>query len=278
MISCAKMNGNGNDFLVFDNRDLKYGGDELSKRAVALCRRRESLGADGLLVVEPSEKHDFKMRLFNRDGSEGEMCGNGARCIARYAYEKGIVEREKMAFETLGGIIRASVNGTLASINLAEVELDGAVVDSPAKSGDFDFSYTFLTVGVPHAVIFQRERNLSDDEYRDIGRRIRNMTELFPEGTNVNFVFPCENGKDELSTLTYERGVEDLTLSCGTGSVASAIAAVLIGLTGNEVDVHNPGGLNRVKLSFSENNCVKPELEGEVKYVADIKLRDEAFA
>lgn len=271
------MNGNGNDFMVLDNRSLKYGSEELSKMTVLLCRRRESIGADGVLIVEPSDVCDFKMRLFNRDGSEGEMCGNGARCIARFAFENGVAEKNEMSFETLGGLIRAKVNGKLASINLADVSLEGAPVDVPAKVGDFEFCYTFLNVGVPHAVIFQKDRDRSDAEYTELGRQIRNCAELFPNGTNVNFVFPRKNANSTIDVLTYERGVESLTLSCGTGSVASAIASVLIGLSGPEVDAYNPGGLNRVKLSFMPGDIVRPELEGRVLYVADMAVREEAL-
>ncbi len=277
MILCTKMNGNGNDFLVIDNMDLKYNGETLSRYAKALCRRRESLGADGILVAEPSDIHDFKMRLFNRDGTEGEMCGNGARCIARYAFLKGIVKKPEMTFETLGGRVDAGVKGTRASLKLSPVDILNLVHDVPASVEGYYFSYTFLTVGVPHAVIFEKKRLDSEDQYRKIGRAIRLRTDLFPEGANINFVSPKSTYDAGLDVLTYERGVEDLTLSCGTGSTASAIAAFTAGLTGPVVDVYNPGGLNRVSLEFGPSGKVMPELEGGASYIADIEASEEAL-
>jgi len=276
MIACTKMNGNGNDFLVIDNMDLRYDSQTMTNFAVKLCRRREAIGADGILVAEPSKRLDFKMRLFNRDGSEGEMCGNGSRCLARFAFEKGIVKSSAMTFETLGGDIRAHVNGRWAAIDLAPVPVKGVAVDAPASVGDYDFHYTFLNVGVPHAVIFEEKRR-PDEEYRLLGKKIRNRRDLFPEGANVNFVVPREGRDAGLDVTTYERGVEDLTLSCGTGSTASAIAAMLIGITGPKVDVYNPGGLNRVSLAFVNADTVQPELEGAMCMVAELQISEEAL-
>ena len=278
MLVCTKMNGNGNDFLVIDNMDMKYDTAELSGYAQKLCRRRESVGADGILVAEPSKHAGFKMRLFNRDGSEGEMCGNGARCIARFAFEKGIVKNAEMVFETLGGDVRAHVKKSRVALKLAPVSLAGAVIGAPASADGFDFTYTFLTVGVPHTVIFEKMRSRTEDQYRALGRAIRYRTDLFPEGTNVNFAVPADGRNDRLDVITYERGVEDLTLSCGTGSTASAIAAVLAGITGTDVDVYNPGGLNRVSLVFRSADTVLPELEGGAMYIADMEVAGDALA
>ena len=207
MIVCTKMNGNGNDFLMIDNMDLKYDKSTLSEFAIKLCRRREAVGGDGILVAEPSERVDFKMRLFNSDGSEGEMCGNGSRCMARFAYEKGIVKKTEMVFETLGGDVLARVNGHRASLRLAPVSVKGAAVEVPESVGGFDFNYTFLTVGVPHAVIFEEKRSRANDEYRELGRAIRNREDLFPEGTNVDFAVAREGRGAGLDVLTYDRGV-----------------------------------------------------------------------
>jgi len=271
------MNGNGNDFLVINNMELKYSGETLSMYAKALCRRRESLGADGILAAEPSEANDFKMRLFNRDGTEGEMCGNGARCIARYAFLKGIVKKPEMTFETIGGRVDASVRDARTTLKLSPVNISSLVHDVPASVEGYDFNYTFLTVGVPHAVIFEKTRLDSEDQYRKIGRAIRLRTDLFPEGANINFVSPKSTYEAGLDVITYERGVEDLTLSCGTGSTASAIAAFTAGLTGPVVDVYNPGGLNRVSLEFGPSGKILPELEGGASYIAEIEALEEAL-
>ncbi|NLX84390.1 MAG: diaminopimelate epimerase [Synergistaceae bacterium] len=277
MILCTKMNGNGNDFLVINNMNLKYSGGTLSNYAKALCRRRESLGADGILATEPSEIHSFKMRLFNRDGTEGEMCGNGARCVARYAFLKGIVKKPEMVFETLGGKVEASVKETRVSIKLSPVNISNLVLNSPASVEGYDFNYTFLSVGVPHVVIFEKQRFDSDDHYRKLGSAIRLRKDLFPEGANINFVTPRGTYVEGLDVLTYERGVEDLTLSCGTGSTASAIVAFKAGLTGNVVDVYNPGGINRVSLELESTDILLPELEGGALWIAEIDASEEAL-
>lgn len=277
MMNCSKMNGNGNDFLVIDNMSLALDGTVLSKTARLACRRREALGADGLLVAEPSERADFRMRLFNSDGSEGEMCGNGARCIARFAFEKGIVKSQDMTFETLGGDVHAVVRGERVTLDLAPVSVADAVVDSHAEVDGFEFNYTFLTVGVPHAVIFEREHSRSFANYATLGRAIRNRLDLFPEGTNVNFAVPSQERTGVLDVVTYERGVEDMTLSCGTGSTASAIAGMLLGLTGERVEVINPGGVNLVSLEFSGSDLISPKLEGGALLVAEIVLLPEAL-
>lgn len=275
MISCAKLNGNGNDFIVIDNRDARWTSSELSKMTRSLCRRREALGADGILVVETSKRLHFTMRLFNRDGSEGEMCGNGARCIARYAYEKGIAPRE-MAFETLAGDMEVLVDPPMARLAMAEVDLTDAVLDRPVEIAGQTLRYSFLTVGVPHAVIFLEnleERDL--EELALLGRTLRNRIDLFHKGTNVNFV-GVENGG--LHSITYERGVEEITLSCGTGSTASAIVACLLGRSGNDTDVRNPGGINHVSLVFEGKEKVHPFLTGRTALVAWAEILEEALA
>ena len=272
MLLCSKMNGNGNDFIMINNMDKKYSTESLSSMALNLCRRREAVGADGILAAEPSEHADFKMRLFNRDGSEGEMCGNGSRCIARYAFEKGIVNSSDMIFETLGGDVHASVNGSMAALHLAPISLENVTVGMSASVDGIEFNYTFITVGVPHTVIFEKARSRTREGYVAFGRAVRNIKELFPEGTNVNFAVPSDGALD---VLTYERGVEDLTLSCGTGSVASTIASYLSGITGACVDVRNPGGINRLTLSFDTPGYVCPKLEGKTMFVAEISVFDD---
>lgn len=274
MLKCTKMNGNGNDFLVINNLDKGLSTEFLSELAVKACRRREAVGADGLLIAEPSERCDFKMRLFNSDGSEGEMCGNGSRCIARFALEEGIVEKNEMVFETLGGDIHAWTEGRRASIEIAQVDPAEAVLGAVLEAEGVSVTYSTLIVGVPHTVVFEKEHSLSDAGYRELGRAIRNMQELFPRGTNVNFAAPGEN-PGSLDVITYERGVEDLTLSCGTGSTASVIAGWLTGLCGPEVSVKNPGGVNNIRLRRLENGKILPALEGEVLRVAEFELTKE---
>lgn len=240
-----KMNGNGNDFVVITNR---YGlsDSDLSDLAKRVCRRRRSIGADGILVVEDCDGYDFKMRIFNSDGSEGEMCGNGARCIARYAFETGVAGVD-MAFQTLAGPMRASVKGSLVELHMGVVPSVPQVVPIELTGWDGELEGDFSTVGVPHLVVYPGEGEFSREDLVRWGRELRSRTDLFPGGTNVNF--SCPSGEGALTVVTYERGVEDLTDSCGTGSVASAIsAAVRLGYP-LEVQVSNPGGVNQVSLS-----------------------------
>jgi diaminopimelate epimerase len=252
MIPFTKMHGNGNDFLVICNTDLAFSTGDLSALALDACRRKESVGADGILVIEPSERANFRMRIFNADGSEGEMCGNGARCIARYAFENGMAP-ESMVFETLAGLIRAGVNGERVSLDLGEICLkDGWFGDRLMVRGA-PCASVYLKVGVPHCVVFLDDfAGYSRDDLREIGREIRNDAARFPEGTNVNFIVP--EPPSDVRAVTYERGVEDLTESCGTGCVAGAIACAVTQGMESPIFVHNPGGTNEVGLVFSDDN------------------------
>lgn len=276
MIECVKMNGNGNDFLVLDNMALRYDTEFLSNLAAKACRRRQAVGADGLVVAEPSAAADFKMRIFNPDRTEGEMCGNGARCVSRFALDYGIAKTGELTFETLGGMVRAVVDGGLVTMDLAPVSLRGMVTDGRLCVGEDEFEYSFITVGVPHCVIFERERNRRFEEYAPVGRAIRRRSDLFPQGTHVNFAV-MGGEADMIDIMTYERGVEDMTLSCGTGSVASAIVSWLSGRTGPDVRVKNPGGVNGVSLLRSENGDILPKLEGRAVVVAEISIMPEAL-
>ncbi|MCD7876926.1 MAG: diaminopimelate epimerase [Cloacibacillus porcorum] len=276
MIECVKMNGNGNDFLVLDNMALRYDTKFLSNLAAKACRRRQAVGADGLVVAEPSAAADFKMRIFNPDGTEGEMCGNGARCVSRFALDYGIAKTGELTFETLGGMVRAVVDGGLVTMDLAPVSLRGMVTDGRLCVGEDEFEYSFITVGIPHCVIFERERSRRFEEYAPVGRAIRRRSDLFPQGTHVNFAV-MGGEADMIDIMTYERGVEDMTLSCGTGSVASAIVSWLSGRTGPDVRVKNPGGVNGVSLLRSENGDIQPKLEGRAVAVAEISIMPEAL-
>ncbi len=272
---CAKLNGNGNDFIVIDNRSSRWTASELSRISRSLCRRREALGADGVLSMEFSSRLHFRMRLFNSDGSEGEMCGNGARCIARYAFEMGIAPRE-MTFETLAGDVQACVEAPMVALEMPEVDLSRVILDEALEVAGLKLRYSFVTVGVPHVVIFLDDLSKrTTEELTRLGREIRYRVDLFPQGTNVNFVALEGEG---LCCITYERGVEAITSSCGTGSVASAIISHLLGKSGEKTDVRNPGGINTVSLSFLEKGRVLPALAGKTTFVAQLEVFEEALA
>ena len=269
----AKMHGNGNDFVVIDNRSGDIPEKQLPGLALRLCRRRTSIGADGLMAVEKSEKGDFRMRLFNRDGSEGEMCGNGARCLARYAFEKGIAPGE-MTIETLAGLVGARVEGSFATLDMGTLETASVLRGQELTLSGERFLYSQLTVGVPHTVIFQApDDGREEEELARVARVFQSDGERFPRGTNVNFM--KVRGGRALELMTYERGVEGITLSCGTGSAAGAVAAWLEGEVSPPVEVHNPGGVNTVLIEEEGPGVVRLFLKGETVLVAEGVLWDE---
>lgn len=237
-----KMSGAGNDFIVIDHRKPMIPEERMAEFARLVCRRKFSVGADGLFLIEPSSKADFKWRFFNADGSEAEMCGNGARCVARFAYMQGIAAA-RMRFETLAGIIDATVADTQATIRM-----------TPPHSFRFDrqievagqmFMVHSVDTGVPHAVIFVDDLAIVD--VVGLGRLIRHHPVFAPAGTNVNFVGRTESG---FGIRTYERGVEDETMACGTGVVAGALIAAAKGLADSPVEMTTSGGI-ALKVQFS---------------------------
>jgi len=243
----AKMSGTGNDFIVIDHRRPLVPEDKQSDFVRRVCRRMFSVGADGVIFIEGSEKADFSWRFYNGDGSIAEMCGNGARCAARFAFARGIAER-KMSFETLAGIIEAEVLNDSGDVSLLmtapfdyrsglEAELDGEATE-----------ISFMNSGVPHAVIFKDEG--AEIAVKKWGHAIRFHEQFAPAGTNVNFVQSLNDGT--VRVRTYERGVEDETMACGTGAVASAIFAANRGLVVSPVTVITSGG-EKLTIVFDLN-------------------------
>ena len=281
MGSFAKVHGNGNDFIVLENLDDHYSSEELGRLARLLCRRKFSIGADGVLVAEKDKtpacsEVDFSMRIFNADGSEGEMCGNGARALARYAFEKKLAGAS-MCFSTLAGLVKARVEPPYAELDMGELDLSQGVFGRCVKSHGLEFPYVFLTVGVPHCILFTDDYDVLDSIAKTaIGREISHDYALFPLGSNVSFaqMLPGGNAK----AVTYERGVEELTESCGTGSVAVAVAFNIVGEAGPAVRVHNPGGINDVRLLFSsDNKSCHAWLKGKTAIVAEGIFGEEAL-
>jgi len=271
MIQYTKIQSNGNNFLLLDNRTLSLSDAQLS----ALTKRdsdiKNGVGADGLLIIETSETEDFKMRIFNSDGSEGEMCGNGARCIARYAFDHGIAS-EIMQFETLAGPIRAEIleDGVRIGFGTLSIE-DGLETHMILVNGETVY-YRFLTVGVPHVVIFMEEnRQYRKEELRQIGYALDYNHAVFKNGTNVNFVRHL--GGNRIEATTYERGVEDLTTSCGTGSSASAAVSLAKYGIASPIEVVNPGGVNIVDLEpdTEKSGSYRIGLKGVPHYVARVQ-------
>src|SRR5215470_13403759 len=215
MLRFTKMDGAGNDFILIDNR---AGDVELNRSQIArLCDRHRGIGADGVLLLEnPSNRADFRMRYFNADGGEAEMCGNGARCFARFA-NKVTGAGDKISFETPAGVISAELAGDLVTLQMTEpTELQLSV---PIQVDAEKRTIHFINSGVPHVVVSVPQ--IGDIDVMREGSAIRHHQMFSPKGANVNFIE--KRGADSIAVRTYERGVEDETLACGTGIVASAL-------------------------------------------------------
>ncbi len=258
-----KMQGSGNDFILIDSRRGILKGKNLKDLAKAVCDRHYSVGADGLIVIVPSRKADFKWRFLNADGSEAEMCGNGSRCAARFAYIKKIAKKD-MAFETLAGVIRAEVKQKTVRVQLTDAEGLRMNIAVPLETGTR--MGHFINTGVPHLVYLSKD--LDGEDVERIGRTTR-FHELFkPAGTNVNFI--RIEGPRRLGIRTYERGVEAETLACGTGSVAGALVAGSLGLVSSPVEVVPRSG-ERLMVSFerSAGGFGGIYLEGEASVICE---------
>lgn len=211
-----KMNGAGNDFVVIDNRDHRYA---LTQQQIArLCDRHRGVGADGLLAVEPAEQGaDYRMRYYNADGGEAEMCGNGARCFGRFANFLNGFALDQVSFETPAGIIGATFHGDNVQIKMSEPF--GLQQDLALDVAGTELAVHFLNTGVPHAVVFVGD--IDEVPVKEWGAALRYHETFAPKGTNANFVHRM--GTSHIAIRTYERGVEDETLACGTGTVACAL-------------------------------------------------------
>jgi len=254
------MHASGNDFILIDNRHRQLDGN-LRGIVEKLCRRRFSIGADGLITIESSDIADYRWRFFNSDGSEVAMCGNGSRCAARFAYLKGIAPKVH-SFETLAGIITAEVGVDTVKVQLTppyEVRPD-VEIPLPSVGGT---QASCINTGVPHVVYFVDD--LEGVDIMQLGPETRYHEMFATQGTNANFA--KVTGEDELSIRTYERGVEGETLACGTGATAAALLAGLKGLVKPPVTVHTRGG-NTLKVYFDTS----PDGFGDVYLEGDAVL------
>ena len=270
-IAFWKASGSGNDFIIIDNRDLSLNVGELPAFARSVCRRKVSVGADGLLLVEPSSAADFRWRFFNADGSAAAMCGNAARCVARFAFENGIAG-QTLSFETQAGIIRAEVAGDVAKVRLTDPSSLKQDIRIHLSGGECGLDC--IDTGVPHAVCFVASAEACD--VTATGREIRRHEVFQPEGANANFALVINRHK--MRVRTYERGVEDETLACGTGVVASVLAAAGRRFVDSPVDVIVQSG-ETLRVYFTRRDGAFSEiyLEGKVKMVYQGFLFAEAY-
>ncbi len=263
-----KMNGAGNDFVVFDNRDRSL---DFSKEKIAqICNRQRGVGGDGLLMVEPAQNGaaDFRMRYYNADGGEAEMCGNGARCFARFVNLLSDNRLETTSFETIAGVIGAEFIGDEVRIELSEPfdHQAGVELDLDGEK----FIVHSINTGVPHAVVFVDD--LEKINIQRFGAAIRYHKHFSPAGTNANFVAGKPDGS--IAIRTYERGVEGETLACGTGMVACAIFHHELSGVSTPVQVSVAGG-ETLEVGFQKNetgNYHKVTLLGPAQFTFEGNL------
>jgi len=241
----TKMNGAGNDFVVIDNRTRQF---SLDGPAIArLCNRHRGVGADGFLAVEPADgEADFRMRYYNADGGEAEMCGNGARCFARFSARLMPAKPDSVSFETMAGVISAQLEGDLVSLDMGRPTAHRSPETYNVEGNQLEIHY--LNTGVPHAVVFVS--NAEEVDVHSLGRAIRHHEAFAPKGTNANFAQVLEPGK--LVLRTYERGVEGETLACGTGVCAAALLHALAENVPSPVLVTVRGG-DTMRVDFTRD-------------------------
>ncbi|MCI5116624.1 MAG: diaminopimelate epimerase [Candidatus Electrothrix sp. LOE1_4_5] len=240
----VKMSGTGNDFILIDHRKPLLAPEAMADFAAQVCRRKFSVGADGLILIEDlsedSSAADFQWKFFNADGSVAEMCGNGARCAARFAFLQGIAPAE-MRFVTLAGIIEASVSAKDVAVKMTDPV--GLKMNQRITAERKEYTVHSIDTGVPHAVVFVDD--IEQTDVRTLGNLIRHHQAFMPAGTNVNFAQVQGNAininNNAIKVRTYERGVEDETLACGTGAAACAIIAALLDQAASPVDIITSG-------------------------------------
>ena len=276
----TKMQGAGNDFIVIDNRSGAIPEEKQSALAARVCRRRVSVGADGLMVVQQPtmEGADYRMLFYNSDGSVGEMCGNGARCICRYGYEKGLAGETQRVQTTAGLVTGVRISGREYRVRLNDVTTLRPDLTLDTSRGPMTVSYVELGCpGLPHAVVHMPGlKDMDRDELRALGRELR-WHSSFPKGANVNFW--DWDGADALTEITFERGVEDFTLACGTGtgSVVSVLTAQGL-VSGREVPVSMMGGVLRISVDVTGPLPKELYLTGPTTMVSEGELLDEDLA
>lgn len=270
-IRFSKLSGAGNDFVIIDNRENII-PEDATNFISKVCARRVSVGANGLLLVENSDAADFKMRYFNSDGGEVETCGNGARCIARFAHDEKIVPSNEMTFETRAGIYRAQVMTDTVKLRVGDaVDMR---LNFPLKLSNREYTVSFVNSGVPHVVFFVDD--LEDIDVVRLGSETRYHDDFKPAGTNANFI--KMRSAAALDIRTYERGVEDETLACGTGCIASAISAAALGKAASPVAAYTRGGyILNIYFSLTDQGAKEVFLEGDARTIYRGNLSEDAW-
>ncbi|MEI0699319.1 diaminopimelate epimerase [Brachyspira intermedia] len=275
-LSFTKMHGIGNDYIYVDCFKEKFTVEDAVKYSPILSHRHYSIGADGIILIMPSDKADVQMRMFNYDGSESEMCGNGIRCVAKYAYDKGISKNNPMKIETLRGVLEAELFIKDGEVDTVEISMSSPIleglkipttinknpiIDEPITFNGKTYYFTSVSMGNPHSVIFVED--LDNMYIDDIGTYMENNP-IFPNRTNVEFVEVINRG--EVKQRTWERGSAE-TLACGTGASAVCVAGFISGRTDNIILNHLLGG--DLVLRYENNNVF---MKGEARYSFEGKV------
>ena len=256
----TKMHGTGNDMIIINAIEEKI-PENLGEFSKKIADRHYGIGSDQVLIVNKSDKADFKMLIFNNDGSEVEMCGNGIRCLAKYLKEKKLTDKTRLEIETLAGIIKPEIVGDKVRVDMGEPRFktdDWIFEEEKVVNKDFeDYNITLVSVGNPHCVIFLDK--ITDEDVLVNGPKIENH-KAFPNRINVEFIKVLN--KKELEMRVWERGAGE-TLACGTGATASAVAAMINELTERKVVIHLLGG--DLEIEWAQDNHVY--MTGDAKFV-----------
>ena len=272
----CKMNGAGNDFIILNNLEEHLPVEDFPQLARVLCERHLSIGADGLMVVDtPTQGGDYRMLFYNSDGSLGEMCGNGARCICRYGYENGLAGETQTVETTAGMVTGQRINPQLYRIRLNDPTL--IQLDHPVEVNGTTYPCSYVELGnpgLPHAVVpYSNLRAADENELRELGRAIR-WNKAFPKGANVNFYELT--GTDQLYERTFERGVEDFTYACGTGTGSVVAVLTLLGkVSGQSVQADMTGGQLIVDAEQVQSRIASLYLTGPTNIVCKGTVTDE---
>ncbi len=266
-----KMSGSGNDFMIIDNREKVVDINHLNEFIAKICRRKMSVGADGFIMIDTSDRADFGWHFYNSDGGRAEMCGNGARCAARFAFLNGIAAK-KMSFETDAGILIAQIIDDRVKIKMpdpAELRLDYQL---EVEAGPLTISS--INTGVPHVVILTEDVEGIDVVER--GREIRSHPAFAPAGTNVNFISLKQD--NTIIMRTYERGVEDETLACGTGAIAGALVTASKFKTESPIRICTRSGeFLTIYFKVADGSYGDIYLEGDARVIYKAELCEDAW-
>lgn len=272
-IPFMKLSGAGNDFVIINNLNqvVDSADSEFMNFVTKICQRRMSVGADGVLLIEPTENVDFRMRYFNADGGEVETCGNGARCISKFAYLNGIVS-EQMQFLTNAGVYEAEIVDDNVKVRMSDPT--DIRINVPLRLEDGVHNVGFANSGVPHVVFFVDDLETTD--VFDLGQQTRYHNDFKPAGTNANFI--CIHSQELIEIRTYERGVENETLACGTGSIASAIVSATLGQVKSPVSVKTASGVVlKIHFDLENDEAKNVYLEGDARVIFAGELTSEAW-